>query len=104
MYILNIGLSNNPAPLEQIIDDLQVNCGLRDWQVQTGTYNGIEEQTLVARVERCNRFLTEGFCKAYTQECIALWSYDFQWGWLVYDPNFTGDRFEFDLQYFLFLD
>jgi hypothetical protein len=104
MYILNIGLSNNPAPLEQIIQDLLINCKLDDYQVQTGIYNGLEEQTVVARVEKCNLYLVQKLWKAYNQECIAVWSMDFQSGWLIYNPDYQGEKLSFDLQHFLFLD
>lgn len=55
MYILNIGLNNNPYAYYSINQDLHVNCKLLDWKVRTGTYNGVTEDILVASVEKCNR-------------------------------------------------
>lgn len=104
MYILNIGLENNPAPLQRIVTDLSVNCDLQDSIVKTGEYNGKPERTYVALVSKCNRQLVEKLCKAYTQECIAVYRTDFQDGILIYNPDFDGDRFDFDPKFFLFLD
>jgi hypothetical protein len=102
MYILNIGLNNNPRSFDDIAVDLDAMFTIRGPVAKAlGEWDGNSELTLVAYVAECDKKSIELLCKIYTQECIAVWSADFNDGWLVYKPSFEGERYTFDKEYFL---
>tara|TARA_R110000772_G_scaffold176676_3_gene288342 strand:+ start:1347 stop:1658 length:312 start_codon:yes stop_codon:yes gene_type:complete len=102
MYILNIGLNNNPFSFDQICEDLNNEYQLSGPVTKAlGQWDDNPEPTLVAYVEECNKGFIETLCRRYTQECIAVWDIEFGDGWLVYEQTFKGEKFQFDRDFFL---
>lgn len=97
---LNIGLENNPYDFESIQWIFGASSTSR---VQIGEYNGEPERTAVVLAKVENDFdVLEYVAKmalSFTQECIAVKIDDV--GYLVYNPNFEGEKLEFDNQYFI---
>ena len=101
---LNIGLENNPFDFEQIIEQFSIFNKIISARIEVGEYNGEPERTAVIEVESgidTNKSLsqTEYLTKLFTQECIAVKIDDV--GYLIYNPNFEGEKFEFDQKYFI---
>lgn len=97
---LNIGLENNPYDFDFIQWIFGTSSTSR---VQIGEYNGEPERTAVVLTKVENDFdVLEHVAKMarlFTQECIAVKIDDV--GYLVYNPNFEGEKFEFDQKYFI---
>jgi hypothetical protein len=104
MYTLNIGLNNNPLAPPSIVGYCLNPIGLEEWDVKSGTYNGVKESTLVADVTRATIDYIEKLCQKLNQECIAVYDHVTQNGILIYNPHFDGTKQKFDPNYFLFLD
>jgi len=103
---LNIGLENNPQSYDQIIETLQSNPDiiLGSTERVDGEYNGQPERTLVVNAKykgpaKDFRRYIEGLNQELTQEAIGA-QFNNR-GSLIYDPNFTGERYQFDKQYFI---
>jgi hypothetical protein len=102
---INVGLNNNPKFANQIAREL--NGFLFDrysWRVENGQYNKETEPTLVIQGETLHDLQTiqarvKALCIDLTQECIPfeLASY----GELVYNDQYSGDRYSFDKNYFI---
>jgi hypothetical protein len=101
---LNIGLNNNPHSTEDILGVLKIFLSVDSHSVQVGKWEGADEPTLVvtALTERgfdnIKAFVAE-LTTYLTQDCIA-----FKLGGqgdLAYRSDWTGDRYEFDEQYFI---
>jgi hypothetical protein len=102
MYILNIGLNNNPYSFDEISEGLDGMLGLSSPPLKAlGQWSNNPEPTLVAYVNECTVFDIQLLCRLYTQDCIAVWSMDFNDGWLVYNPIYEDEKFIFDKEYFL---
>jgi hypothetical protein len=103
--IFNIGLNNNTKNSYGVITSiLNSQVGLSKWKVEDGEYVNSIEPTVVAygHTELGTEQIleeVEKMCVFMTQECIAVMIDGV--GYLVYDPSFEGDRYEFDKQYFL---
>ncbi|MFN5252159.1 MAG: hypothetical protein ACK5DE_14060, partial [Bacteroidota bacterium] len=80
-------------------------------RLHIGQYNGNPEPTAVIEISRLHG-VTDGevkeWCKYFTQECIAIertilsaQRKVYTEGVLVYNPDYTGDRYTFDAQYFI---
>lgn len=99
---LNIGLNNNPMSFAQVENFLKENYGA-NVQPQTGMYNNNPEPTVVARFDVPSDYdiysAVQRMAAYYSQECIAMKA-DGN-GWLIYDENYKGDKYEFDDEYFL---
>ena len=105
MYTLNIGLNNNPFNAHQIFDMLQDFYLVPSiMAVEMGEYNNNEEPTLVVRVrpmlDDMDSLIRE-LCKVLTQECIAYINDSTEEGKLVYNESFEGEKYVFDMQYFI---
>jgi hypothetical protein len=105
MYTINIGLNNNALNLEQIAKLLNqfMLFGLTDYAEQVGQYVGAEEPTFVGELEWVLSDHVEALCEIMTQDCIAIYNHDTEVGELVYNPLYEGDKYDFDIKYFLFL-
>ena len=107
LYI-NIGLLNNPKNAAEIYEYL--NDGneftVLDYKTSTGSYGSFVEPTFVARLStdyaRLSKIIEkiENLCSVLTQECIAIHADQFDL--LVYNISFTGTRFKFDSDYFIY--
>ena len=105
MYTINIGLNNNPLTLEEIaklINQCKV-FGLTKYAEKLGEYDGADEPTFVGELEVMTSNFVEAFCEIMTQDCIAFYNHDKEVGELVYNPLYEGEKYEFDMKYFLFL-
>ena len=102
---LNIGLENNPYSHREISSYLQLTCGIEILsREEVGEYNGESERTLVSLNHSHDdveitletvKLMTELF----TQDCIAVKINDV--GYLVYNPEYKGEKFEFNNEYFI---
>ena len=111
-YTFNIGLNNNNYSTAVMhINNAKGggyfdNYHIREMQ---GTYNGIAEPTIVLTVETKADIvsmvgLTEKWCKAMNQTCIAIELQDKEnntFGALIYNPTFKGEQSTFDKKYFI---
>ena len=121
-YTFNIGLNNNnySTAVMHINNAKQTgyfdNYHIREMQ---GTYNGVDEPTIVLTVETKADVvsmvgLTEKWCKAMNQICIALEmtaseikdtkypeTINSTFGVLIYNPTFKGEQSTFDKKYFI---
>jgi len=101
---LNIGLNNNRYSVEELLEALGDFMDIDSHFIAEGEYNGDDEPTLVATglsdlsldIVQLNVSL---FSMLANQDCIA-----FKLGGqgdLAYRSDWTGDRYEFDEQYFI---
>ena len=104
---INIGLNNNPVTAK--ILTLFVNAsfvGRRSakTEIQIGEWEGADEPTLVVEVFSTEsqfviKELVETLVEVCTQDAIAFrFNGD---GELVFNDNYTGERYPFDENYFL---
>lgn len=115
VFQLNIGLNNNPYTFEKITQALvyafegEVNftpskAPVIETREHMGVYEGRPEPTLVAKIitqmdEESARVLTTMMAMKFTQECIGM-KFNEE-GTLVYNPDFKGDQYIFDAEYFI---
>jgi hypothetical protein len=98
---INIGLNNNPQKPEGILKYFGID--LRH-EVQLGEWDGADEPTLVIEFtdeigyDRI-KSLIQFFVVNLTQEAIAFRFNGV--GELVFNENYTGERYPFDEAYFL---
>jgi hypothetical protein len=103
--IFNIGLNNNTMGSDKVVTTLiQEGFALSKWKIADGEYVNNTEPTVVAYGQTMMDndqivSVLERLCILMTQECIAVMIDGV--GYLVYDPSFEGERYEFDKQYFL---
>ena len=83
MYTLNIGLGNNPCSPTEIADMLRYN-DLIDFEVKSGTYKEVPENTLVADVAKMEISMLIEICKECEQECVAVFDNCTRTGKLIY--------------------
>jgi len=96
MIILNIGLLNNPITVQNLID-LYSN-ELISYDLKVMTYVNEPEPTLILRL---NSLVDLVFlCSFCTQECIPFYDTETQTGELVFNSNYEGEKFPFDINYF----
>lgn len=102
---LNIGLENNPYTYQKVVELIDWTYGKsKISRQQTGEYNGEPERTAVFLTEssyNVNKILraVEVLTEIFTQECIAVKINDV--GYLVYNPEYKGEKFEFNNEYFI---
>ena len=103
MTTLNIGLNNNPKTTEEITQTLNKLVGRAPVKrsLVDGEYKGDVEPTLVLvyENERLTRVQLQTLCEQTTQEAIAL-KRDGK-GRLVFNPNYRGQKFTFNQDYFI---
>src|SRR5690606_28241463 len=96
-----------PFYSSQIKDLLQVLIGPLteiDYKINVGQYNGKPEKTMVVNYnsshsrEQTIKIIKE-VCGVCTQECIPVKCGTF--AELVYHPDYTGEKYKFDPQYFI---
>lgn len=104
--ILNIGLNNNPLSASQVAKVARERLGLdrATWATEVGEYLQDAEPTIVLHGETSKAYdqimyLAKELSEDLTQDCIAI-KVDDQ-GHLVYPETFTGERYEFDENYFI---
>ena len=103
---INIGLNNNPMSYCDVKNLLSEKYGA-NVQQQVGEYNGDIEPTAVAVFDIPDDYnivqAIEKICIEMTQQCIAV-KVDGE-GFLVYEPSWEGERYDFSDEYFLsFID
>lgn len=103
---MNIGLNNNPSTAERLTGALQsyFEGSTVRTQVQTGEWDGGDEPTLVVELYNdISEFELREFVVfntiALTQDAIAFRFNGV--GELVFNDNYTGERYPFDEKYFL---
>lgn len=101
---INIGLNNNPCTAqENVMYFVSLYTSVKH-NVQTGEWDGADEPTVVMELytnESINdvRNLLEVLTEILTQDAIAFrFNGD---GELVFNDNYTGERYPFDEKYFL---
>jgi hypothetical protein len=106
VFQLNIGLNNNPYTFELITQALVAafEGEIVATREHMGEYEGRPEPTLVAKIitqmdEESARVLTTMMCMKFTQECIGM-KFNEE-GTLVYNPEFKGEQYTFDAEYFI---
>jgi hypothetical protein len=106
VFQLNIGLNNNPYTFEKITEALVVafEGEIVATREHMGVYEGNPEPTLVAKIitqmdEESARVLTTMMAMKFTQECIGM-KFNEE-GTLVYNPDFKGEQYNFDSDYFI---
>lgn len=101
---LNIGLENNPYEFADVLTFVNELAILNSFRQELGEYNGEPERTFVASLysehaeERILKRI-ELLTIAFTQDCIAVKINDV--GYLVYNPEYKGEKFEFNNEYFI---
>lgn len=103
---LNIGLENNPYTFFGVAftTRIELEAMIDKSREEVGEYNGEPERTVVLGltspyVETSILKKVELLTKKFTQECIAVKINDV--GYLVYNPEYTGEKFEFSNEYFI---
>ena len=102
---LNIGLENNPYTYQKVDAFINWTYGIpRVARQQTGEYNGEPERTavfLTSSIDNVETILktVETLTELFTQDCIAVKINDV--GYLVYNPEYKGEKFEFSNEYFI---
>lgn len=94
--IINLGLENNPMRKDFMSEDKA--------DIRTSEWNGKEERTAVYSVDFQGTEeelveTTQWLCKVCKQDCIAIEAGGK--GILVYNPNYKGEKTEFNDKYFL---
>jgi hypothetical protein len=114
-FLFNIGLGNNPLTkfysdgvtpdkVQLDIFNLLMRFGYADayYKICEGMYNGQKEYTYVGSLWLNEGLdidaVTEALCSLMTQECI---SYVAKQSKLIYNPNFEGERYTFNEDYFI---
>jgi hypothetical protein len=96
MIILNIGLLNNPITVQNLIN--LYSSDLISYDLKIMQYDGNPEPTLILRLN--NVVDLDFLCGFCTQECIPFYDTETQTGELVYNSNYKGEKFTFDINYF----
>ncbi len=106
VFQLNIGLNNNPYTFELITKGLvhAFEGEIVATREHMGVYEGNPEPTLVAKIitamdEESAKILVGAMCMKFTQECIGM-KFNEE-GTLVYNPEFKGEQYTFDAEYFI---
>lgn len=106
VFQLNIGLNNNPYTFERITKALvfAFEGEIVATREDIGEYVDSPEPTLVAKIitamdEESAKILVGAMCLKFTQECIGM-KFNEE-GTLVYNPEFKGEQYTFDAQYFI---
>ena len=101
---LNIGLENNPYEFADVLTFVNELATLHSFRKEVGEYNGELERTFVSSL--FSEYSEERILKqielltiAFTQDCIAVKINDV--GYLVYNPEYKGEKFEFNNEYFI---
>ena len=101
---LNIGLNNNPFDVADIMYAVGFFMKIDSHSIEDGEYEGHDEPTLVVTGLTDYQFddlkdILTALAFDLTQDCIA-----FKYGGkgdLAYRSDWTGDKYEFDEQYFI---
>lgn len=98
---INIGLNNNPLPASEILKYFDISD---EHNVQLGEWVGADEPTLVIEINRDIEYYRVkmfiiNLTKRLTQEAIAFRFNGV--GEIVFNENYTGERYPFDEAYFL---
>jgi len=106
VFQLNIGLNNNPYSFELITNALVAafEGEIVATREDLGEYITSPEPTLVAKIitqmdEESARILTGAMCLKFTQGCIGM-KFNEE-GTLVYNPEFKGEQYTFNPEYFI---
>ena len=102
---INIGLNNNPYTAQEIVSAFVGYLTSVKHNVQVGEWEGADELTVVMEFSVQNvsvekvRNMLKSLTDVFTQDAIAFrFNGD---GELVFNENYTGERYEFDENYFL---
>lgn len=106
-FTLNIGLENNPFNAGEVEAIISTRLGCMttiNTRLHIGEWNGNEERTLIVSFTSAHRIsfiiaLVEELCTLLTQEAIPAAGENF--GILIYNNNFTDERFTFNPEYFI---
>ena len=101
---INIGLNNNPFTAQEIVMPFVSSYTSVKNNVQVGEWEGADEPTVVMEFytdssQNDIRVMIQGLVYVLTQDAIAFrFNGD---GELVFSSHYTGERYEFDENYFL---
>lgn len=96
---INLGLNNNPWTYEQVVDFFK-KYNLTSERKDMGEWQDNPEPTAVLVIDNVDDAEVEKWCQYFTQECIAVLRGDLT-GSLIYNPDYTGERYAFDFKYFI---
>ena len=102
---LLVGKSSNLIDKDNYLKALQNLGGQTVFStVKNGTFEGDIEPTLIAYVffdinVNVNQ-ICKKLCEQFGQICIPFWLPNLDFGELVYAPNYNGEKYNFDKQYF----
>lgn len=109
LVVFNLGLlvgkSNNLIDKNNYLKALKKLGGQTVFNtVKNGIFEGEQEPTLIAYAYfgmdvNVNK-ICEHLCEQFGQICIPFWLPNLDFGELVYAPNYRGDKYNFDKQYF----
>ncbi len=115
-FTINIGLNNNPLTAKKqdgsvsIVQD-QIQCLLKlafpysseFYRIETGEWDGEKEPTFVGYIDANEETIDKKvqlLCDIMTQVCIPYYSESKSN--LVYESFFTGEKYTFNKEYFIF--
>lgn len=101
---INIGLNNNPCTAQEIVMPFVEMYKSIAHSVKMGEWAGADEPTLVMEFYTEDKFskihtILLGLTQTLTQDAIAF-RFD-EIGELVFNENYTGERYPFNEKYFL---
>lgn len=103
---LNIGLENNPYTFFGVECTVRIHLEgmINESREEIGEYDGNPERTVVMDVTSPKGIKSilksiENLTIIFTQDCIAVKINDV--GYLVYHPEYKGEKFEFNNEYFI---
>lgn len=100
--IINIGLNvGNTEPIAQLKEVIRL-INPEYYRIDTGSYNGIIERTVIAKIEISlseTPDLIIKWCNLLNQDCISF-KYKNK-GYLIYNSNFEGKKQLFNDEYFI---
>ena len=105
---LNIGLLRNTDKQENrvigIYNNLNRDFGGHDYRIANGIGDWGKEKTYIARVPlqssniKLINTILEYMCIDFNQDAIAYMLDEV--GYIAFNPNYTGEKFEFNINYF----
>lgn len=105
-YILNIGLTvNGIEPEGQLSKTLEATgfADRKDYKAVKRQWKGKPENSVALRVEGEPHIMEkrlQNLCKKLNQNAIAVFDTVSRAGFMVYSPDYQGERYKWDANYF----
>ena len=98
MYTINIGLNvGQQEPAGQLRKTIKL-IQPKQFTIQSGTWQGITERTLIAKIGIKKFRELESICNELQQEAIAYKAG--RKAGLIFNTGYTGERYQFNQNYF----